>query len=145
MILAASRSKLEPEAVFGAAHDPCRCLADGSPRSLSFFSDFPAGCRVLDVGCGEGVHLRALAARGYEVVGVDSSPVLVHRLRRAGCHVVQGSAESLPVADGSFDAIVCSVVVPYTDERRSVAEWSRVLRPGGAVRASYHGVGYALR
>ena len=41
--------------------------------------------------------------------------------------------------------MVCSVVVPYTDEAIAVAEWARVLAPGGSVRVSYHGLGYALR
>lgn len=146
MTLALCQSELRaPEEVVGAAHDPCRCLEDGTRQSLSFFSDLPAGCRVLDVGCGEGVHLRALAARGCEVVGVDCNAVHVHRLRREGYQVLQGTAEVLPMADESVDAIVCSVVLPYTDERQSIAEWSRVLRGGGEVRASYHGLGYALR
>lgn len=79
---------------------------------------------------------------GCEVVGVEVDSELVRRHRDAGLEVLEGYAESLPFADGSFDRIVCSVVVPYSDERRAVAEWGRVLKPGGRVLATFHGTGY---
>jgi SAM-dependent methyltransferase len=130
--------------VAGPAHDPQLALADGTPHRLRFFSDLPTSLRVLDVGCGNGQHLRELAGRGCRVVGVEPSARAVRALCDSGLDVLQGTAESLPVEDGSFDAIVCSVVVPYTDERRAIAEWARVLAPRGQVRASYHGLGFAL-
>jgi SAM-dependent methyltransferase len=133
-----------PQLVQGAAHDPHLARADGTQCSLRFFSDFPSAKRVLDVGCGNGTHLRDLTAQGCDVVGVERDPQSVKRLERQGFRVVQGVAENLPFADASFDAIVCSVVVPYTDERRAVAEWARVLAPHGEVRASFHGIAYAL-
>ena len=142
-----------PVLVCGPAHDPQLATAGegtgSAPASnaqpLNFFCDLPAGARVLDVGCGRGTHLKALTRRGCRVVGVEPDASAVVALRAAGYEVLRGSAEQLPCDDASFDAIVCSVVVPYTDERRTIAEWARVLRLGGEVRASYHGWGYALR
>jgi SAM-dependent methyltransferase len=134
----------ESNLVQGPACDPLVRLDDGTARRLRFFCDLPAGARVLDVGCGKGDHLRELLAKGCDALGVEYDSAAVQKLRQDGLSVVQGRAEDLPFDDASFDAIVCSVVVPYTDERRTVAEWSRVLKPGGQVRASYHGVAYFL-
>lgn len=101
--------------------------------------------RVLDIGCGAGELLREYLAGDCEAVGLEIDEALVHHHRAAGCDVRLGRAEELPFEDASFDRIICSVVLPYTDEQRTVAEWSRVLRPGGIVLATYHGLGYGLR
>lgn len=106
---------------------------------------FAAGARVLDVGCGEGRHLRALRSQGCLPVGVDLVATELATLHANGFGVVSAVAEQLPFRDASFDGVVCSVVVPYTDEAVAVAEWARVLAPRGTVRVSYHGLGYALR
>jgi 2-polyprenyl-6-hydroxyphenyl methylase/3-demethylubiquinone-9 3-methyltransferase len=108
-------------------------------------SAFPAGARVLDVGCGGGRYLRALRSRGCLPVGVDLAIAELEELHVNEFRVVRALAEHLPFRDGSFDGVVCSVVVPYTDEAIAVAEWARVLTPGGSVRVSYHGMGFALR
>ena len=71
----------------------------------------------MDVGCGTGIHLRELVARGHRCAGIDYDVKNVERLKNDGFDVVRGRAEALPFPDASFDAIVCSVVLPYTDER----------------------------
>lgn len=103
-----------------------------------------AGERVLDIGCGDGDLMRELAELGCQVVGVEVDPQLVAQGVARGLEMHSGFAEQLPFESGSFDRIVCSVVIPYTDERRAVQEWSRVLRPGGEASATFHGVGYGL-
>ncbi len=60
--------------------------ADDVDRRLLADVDGP----VLDVGCGPGRHLRALAARGVFALGVDLSPVAVELARSAGSHAVVG-------------------------------------------------------
>jgi SAM-dependent methyltransferase len=109
------------------------------------FVDFAPGTRVLDVGCGGGEQLEALRRAGLDAVGVEPSQVLVDQVAARGLTVFRGAAERLPIESQSVDGVVCKVVVPYTDERRAVAEWARVLRPGGRVLAAYHGAGYYLR
>jgi SAM-dependent methyltransferase len=99
---------------------------------------------VLDVGCGEGELMSELLNRGITVTGVEISKSAVESCRRQGLDVVEGVAEDLPFPANSFDGIVCSVVIPYTDERKAIAEWARVLKPGGVVRTTYHGIGYGL-
>jgi len=59
--------------------------------------------------------------------------------------VCRAAAERLPFASGSFDGLICKVVIPYTDEASAVREIARVLRPGGVAHVSYHGLGYSLR
>lgn len=108
------------------------------------FAGFSPRDRVLDVGCGGGGHLRELGSRGCHAVGVDLDPSLVANLRREGLEAVAAGAEDLPFPRGAFDGLVCSVVLPYTDERRAVREWSRVLRDGAVARVSGHGFGFSL-
>jgi len=109
------------------------------------FTTFPPGSRVVDIGCGPGEQLATLRDAGLDPVGVEPSGSLVHDLVARGFDVRQGVAEQLPLDDRSVDGIVCKVVLPYTDEARAISEWARVLRPGGRVRASFHGAGYYLR
>lgn len=108
-------------------------------------TNFPPGTRIIDIGCGAGRHLRELVTRGCIAVGVDPNGELVSELKSEGFSVEQCYGESLPFNAGSFDGIVSSVTMPYTDEQRAINEWARILRSGGEVRVTYHGVGYYLR
>jgi SAM-dependent methyltransferase len=104
-----------------------------------------AGMRVLDVGCGDGTLLRELCRDpGVEAVGIEIDPGLVAAACAAGLDVRLGRAEAVPIPDASVDVVLCSVVIPYTDQRVAVREWARVLRPGGIVNATYHGAGYGV-
>ncbi|MFC8720009.1 class I SAM-dependent methyltransferase [Kitasatospora sp. NPDC057198] len=51
---------------------------------LGLLPDELGGCRVLDLGCGEGIVARAVAARGASVVGIDPSPRMIEHARAAG-------------------------------------------------------------
>jgi ubiquinone/menaquinone biosynthesis C-methylase UbiE len=108
------------------------------------YTAFPAGALVADVGCGTGEQLRLLKEAGCHPVGLETSAASLRGLRQTGYDVLVGRAEAIPLAAESVDGVVCKVVLPYTDERRAIAEWARVLRRGGMVRACYHGMGYYL-
>jgi SAM-dependent methyltransferase len=95
-----------------------------------------AGDRVLDVGCGTGVFLRAAAERGAEVCGVDASAEL---LRIAETRVPEvelrvGEMEDLPFEDDRFD-VVCGFNAFFfaADIVGALREARRVTRPGGQV------------
>jgi SAM-dependent methyltransferase len=99
-----------------------------------------AGQRVLDVGCGPG----PLAVRAAQIVGpgnvaaVDPSQPFADacRARIPGADVRVAAAESLPFDDGSFDAVLAQLVVPFmTDPQQGAAEMSRVTTPGGVAAA----------
>ena len=91
----------------------------------------PSG-RLLDVGCGGGSHTAALAAAGWETVGVDVSEAQLRLARERGCAVVHARAESLPFEDASFDAVVSLWTHTDIDDwPAAVSEMRRVLRPTG--------------
>lgn len=100
--------------------------------------------KVLDVGCGHGELLDDLAARGLRTSGVEVDARLVAECCERGLSVRFGMAESLPFEDEGFDAIVSSVVLPYTKQRLALREFTRVLRPGGVMNLTCHGLGYGL-
>ena len=108
-------------------------------------TDFPSNAKVLDIGCGSGFYLRQLIAKGYLAFGTEPDKKQVAELQAEAFKVEIGYAENLPYPANSFDAILCSVVIPYTNERAAIAEWARVLVPGGKVNVSYHGFGYGMR
>lgn len=103
---------------------------------------------VLEVGIGTGLNARFYdKARVRRVVGVDPAlqmhPLAIKRIERAGLNVelVGLSAERLPLADASFDSVVCTYTLcSIPDPAAALAEMRRVLRPGGRLLFSEHGV-----
>lgn len=90
------------------------------------------GTVVLDVGCGTGARVPALAALGWRPAGVDlSAGQLRHAARRLP--VAQADAAALPIGTGTVAAavgVLCHTDLP--DHAGVVREIARVLRPGGA-------------
>lgn len=101
--------------------------------------------RVVEVGAGTGLNFSHYPPTVTEVVAVEPEAHL-RRLASAAATeakvpvtVVDGTAESLPVEDGSCDAAVCSLVLcSVPDQSRALAEVRRVLRPGGELRFYEH-------
>ena len=98
-----------------------------------------AGARaadILDAGCGTGGMMDALrqTRAALRLTGLDFSPQAVEITRRRGFENVHvGSVDALPMAAASHDGIVSLDVLYFegVDEPRAVAEFHRVLRPGG--------------
>jgi SAM-dependent methyltransferase len=101
----------------------------------AFFALVPEpGEATLEVGCGEGRVSRDLVARGHRVTGLDASPTLLHAAAEAdpASRYVEGAAERLPFADGSFDVVVAyNSLMDVADMPAAVGEIARVLTPGG--------------
>jgi ubiquinone/menaquinone biosynthesis C-methylase UbiE len=97
---------------------------------------------VLDAACGYGRHSSVLASAGYRIVGLDRSPVLLAEARRRSEGTewprwVQGDYRELPFDAESFDAVI-NLFTSFgffgeEDDGRALREFSRVLRPGGAL------------
>jgi SAM-dependent methyltransferase len=93
-----------------------------------------AGCELLDVGTGPGFVAAAAVARGAKVSGIDIADAMVEiATRRVPSGRFQhGSAEALPLADATFDAVVGNFVLLHLGHPdRGAAEARRVLRDGG--------------
>lgn len=97
---------------------------------------------VLDVGCGHGRSLGALAARAPkgQVTGIDPSRLMIdiamqrnrRRVKAGRVRVLTAAVESLPFPDGAFDKALCvHVVYFWSDLDAALAEIARVLKPGG--------------
>jgi SAM-dependent methyltransferase len=88
------------------------------------------GYRALDVGCGTKPY-QQFFAEAEVFVGVDPS----------GRADLVGSAENIPVGDGTFDVVLCNQVLEHTlDPAKVVQELRRVVAPGGRILLSTHGV-----
>jgi len=94
---------------------------------------------IADIGCGPGAHARALAARGYEVAGLDASPKMVEVARERAANEdttltfqVADATERLPFADGSLGGVLSILLIQHLDDPSAfVREVARCLRPGG--------------
>jgi ubiquinone/menaquinone biosynthesis C-methylase UbiE len=104
--------------------------------------------RVLEIGIGSGLNLPYYDdGRVTSLYGLDPSAQLERRarLRAARCsfpvEVVEGSAEQIPCADGSFDTVLSTYTLcSIADLRAALREIRRVLKPGGAYLFSEHGL-----
>lgn len=100
------------------------------------------GRRVLEIGCGTGKLLVALANAGLEAYGVDLSWPMARRaaqaLRRRGEpaeRVQRARAQQLPYGDATFNAVTFTFPTPYALCPETMREAWRVLRPGGRLVA----------
>lgn len=102
--------------------------------------DLPADAAVLEIGCGNGKTLAALARRSSRVTAVDISPEAVALARRrpgtAEIGLAVADARHLPFRSGTFDAVILVHVAGHLPEqgRKALAsEAVRVLGPGGTL------------
>ncbi|MFC3053741.1 methyltransferase domain-containing protein [Kordiimonas pumila] len=90
-----------------------------------------AGMKVLDIGCAKGffVHDLMEMVPGLEAVGIDiSAYALEHALHSVQAHVQQGSADKLPFADHSFDAVFSINTIHNLDRAGCVAALQEMVR-----------------
>lgn len=101
-----------------------------------------SGEQLLDLGCGTGTFMLALAGRGpdAELTGVDADRAILAlaaaKTQAAGvtARLIPGRSEALALADASFDVAVSSLFFHHLqpdEKRQTVRELYRVLRPGG--------------
>jgi len=107
-------------------------------RILRLIAGGRAGLDALDVGCGTGFLSFELAASGHRATGIDFAASMLEAARKkaadrgAAIRFEQGDAENPPFAAHSLDLVVSRHVLwtlPHPEA--AVAEWVRLLRPGG--------------
>lgn len=122
--------------------DICWVTTSVSPalQGLVIDQTIPRGSRVVDLGCGPGVHSIFLARHGMDVVGVDRSSGALERARQladfyqAEVEFVEGDILDVPLPDATADVVHDSFVyhnVRPEARAQYVAEVARILKPGG--------------
>ncbi|WP_431245299.1 class I SAM-dependent methyltransferase [Leifsonia xyli] len=115
----------------------------GLARAVAVFADLDEVDAVLDVATGTGLVLRALADRDFAgaLTGVDLSPRMIDeaRIHLPDAELLVADATRLPLPDASFDLVTCVTGLQlFPHPGAAIAEWARVLRPGGrAITATF--------
>jgi ubiquinone/menaquinone biosynthesis C-methylase UbiE len=110
-------------------------------RLVELLGELPSGARILDCPCGQGRHAHLLAENGFNVDGLDYSRELLDVASKRGTgpllRYTKGDMRALPARwTGRFDAVV-NLFTSFgffdnpADDRRVLAEFARVLKPGG--------------
>jgi SAM-dependent methyltransferase len=94
-----------------------------------------AGARVLDLAAGTGKFTRLLIPLGAKLVALEPVAGMRRILQAAlpGLEILDGTAEAMPLADASLDAVTCAQAFHWFDGPKALAEIRRVLRPGGGL------------
>ena len=89
------------------------------------------GGLALDAGCGCGASLALLEQHGARAVGLDLNAAFLRESSGRKLKVARADLAHLPLPDGCLDLVLCECVWNLTDKERVLAEFMRVLRPGG--------------
>jgi ubiquinone/menaquinone biosynthesis C-methylase UbiE len=97
--------------------------------------DIGPGRVAVDLAAGTGKLTRALLSLGAELVAIEPVAGMREQLQRAvpGVTVLDGTAERMPLGDGSVDAVFVAQAFHWFDVPAAAAEIHRVLTPGGGL------------
>lgn len=119
----------------GWADDYERYRPGYPPEAVAWMVDHAPPARVVDVGAGTGRLSAVLLALGHDVVAVepDEGMRAVAEAAMPG-RTTAGSAEALPLADASVDALVHTYLLRYVDDvEATLRELARPVKPGGVI------------
>ena len=103
-----------------------------------FLGRLGPGARVLDVGCGDGLHMAWMEGRGFQVTGIDLSAGMLEQARARGVRgeLVQMDMCHLTFPPASFEGVWCCASllhVPKAQAPQVLEQIRRVLVPGGTL------------
>lgn len=130
-------SAIQPSPQAAERGEPSYVWRAGQQRRLDMIQA-AAGERirgsVLENGCGIGLYLEHLASFGGQVFGLEFDLERAHKARLQGHQIVGGAGECLPFPADSFDLILSNEVIEHVaDDRKTVQEMVRALKPGGRI------------
>jgi 2-polyprenyl-3-methyl-5-hydroxy-6-metoxy-1,4-benzoquinol methylase len=106
-------------------------------RALTWCEGLGNGARILDVGCGDGFHLRLLRDFGnpsWQLEGVDADTRAVEAARAGGLTVHKGFIEELDLPHDAYDLVMLIATIEHVDDPRGMLSTIRpLLRPGGRI------------
>ena len=121
-----------------------RRVADGEGEYRRALLEGLSG-QVIEVGAGSGLNFRFYPRTVEHVLAVEPEPVLRNEASTSAPHapvpvtVVSGVSGALPAGNGTFDGGVASLVLcSVPNQERALAEFHRVIRPGGELRFYEH-------
>ena len=96
--------------------------------------------QVLDLAAGTGKLTGVLLAEGHHVTAVEPDEDMLSELvrRHGAARALPGTAERIPLPDGTVDAVVVGQAFHWFDPARALPEIARVLRPGGVLAALWN-------
>jgi len=120
---------------FGNAAEDYERGRPGWPEAIAEVGGLPPSAEVLDLGAGTGKLTRVLVRRFARVTAVepDESMRAVFSQATVCCKVLEGSAEAIPLADGSVDGVFCAEAFHWFEWTAALREIARVLRPRGVL------------
>jgi SAM-dependent methyltransferase len=111
---------------------------DYAPEAVAWVAEraaLGAGSLVVDLAAGTGQLSRRFAPLGVDVVAVEPAENMraVIAARLPGVRSIAGTAEAIPLPEGSVDTVVVGNAFHHFDAERAFADIARVLRPAGAL------------
>jgi SAM-dependent methyltransferase len=122
-----------PPSSFAKVADAYERGRPGYPEEAVRWLAGDVSCDVVDLGAGTGKLTRGLVALGHRVTAVEPLAEMRAELEAAlpGVTALAGSAESIPLSDGSADVVTCGQAFHWFDHAVGLPEIARVLRTGG--------------
>ena len=127
-----------PDSYYGEPGVKFQALVEGLVRSVGarhaafLTAGIPEGARVLDVGCGRGVLLAAIADRGFEAHGVEISEQAAAGVEAWASIRIAPTVDAAGYPDAYFDQVIIWHVLEHLpDPRGTLATVHRILKPGG--------------
>ena len=134
--MAATMTPADPRKRFSATVDDYDAYRPSYPAAMVDWvlntAGVPAAGTIADVGCGTGISTRLFAARGLDVVGVEPNDEMRARaVARGNARYMKGDAAATGLPARSMDLVVAAQAFHWFDIEPTLAEFERVLKPGG--------------
>lgn len=132
---------IDPARSFDLAAEQYEATRPSYPDEVLDLLPVTNDATVLDLGAGTGKLTRVLARRYAHVIAVEPLDGMRGILERVvpGVEARAGTAEQIPLADASVDAVFTAQAFHWFDHERALPEIGRVLRPGGVLAVVWNG------